>query len=293
MPWIQISLHCTREQVPEAEAALQAAGANAITLQDAEDQPILEPEPGETPLWDNAKITGLYAADQNPQQIIALLTRTLPWADVNRFESTYLEDQPWERAWLEHFKPLPIAKNLWIVPSNYDAPDKTAVNVILDPGLAFGTGTHPTTALCLQWLAQQELQDKMVIDYGCGSGILAIAAALLGAQQVYAVDLDPQALIATQDNAQRNNLQPGHIQTYHPNERPALVADVLVANILAAPLQTLSPTFQTLLRSGGKIALSGILETQANTVQTTYQTWCRMDPMTQQEDWIRLSGTVL
>jgi ribosomal protein L11 methyltransferase len=180
-----------------------------------------------------------------------------------------------------------FGEQLWICPSWHQPPKPDAVNILLDPGLAFGTGTHPTTALCLNWLDQAQVKDKTVIDYGCGSGILAIAAALLGAKKVIGVDIDPQALEATQANAKRNNVQ---IETYLPDDCPNITADLVIANILAGPLQTLAPTLVKLSKTKSDIILSGILDSQADAVSNTYQTWFEMQPPTQKEDWIRLVG---
>ena len=188
---------------------------------------------------------------------------------------------------MENFKPICFGEKLWIVPSWHEPPQPNTVNILLDPGLAFGTGTHPTTALCLQWLDKADLTGKTVIDYGCGSGILAIAAALLGANKVIGVDTDPQALEATQANAQRNGVI---IETYLPQHCPTVECDLLLANILAGPLMELMPRFVELTRPDTQLVLSGILDVQADTVSQHYQTEFKMDNAVVLEEWVRLSG---
>jgi ribosomal protein L11 methyltransferase len=188
---------------------------------------------------------------------------------------------------MKNFHPIQFGDRLWICPSWLEAPEPNAINIMLDPGLAFGTGTHPTTALCLNWLDGVDLTGKTVIDYGCGSGILAIAAALLGATRVIGVDIDPQALEATRENAKRNNVK---VETYLSGDCPSIQADVLLANILAGPLQSLAPQFASLTRPGADIVLSGILHTQAQTVADAYGTWFNMNPAMQKEDWVRIDG---
>ncbi|MBX9704977.1 MAG: 50S ribosomal protein L11 methyltransferase, partial [Gammaproteobacteria bacterium] len=203
MNWQQIHITTTKEVAALVEDVLLELGSLAVTYQDAANQALFEPAPDETPLWDHVELTALFGEDADLTAVIATLSHQFPTLDC---EVEYLADQEWERAWLKDFKPMQFGSNTWICPTGFDAPDPEAINILLDPGLAFGTGTHPTTALCLTWLDQNDIQGQTVIDYGCGSGILAIAALKHGASEVIAIDHDPQALIATRDNAERNNL---------------------------------------------------------------------------------------
>jgi len=210
-----------------------------------------------------------------------------------RYKLEQLEDKDWEREWMDNFHPMKFGERLWICPSWCDVPEPDAVNVMLDPGLAFGTGTHPTTALCLTWLDGLDLQDKTVVDFGCGSGILSLAALKLGAKKVIGIDIDPQALQASLANAKRNNVD-DRLELYLPKdlpqEMPEFKADVVVANILAGPLRELAPTIIEYVGDKGLLALSGVLEEQAQTLQAIYGQWCDMDPVTVQEEWVRLNG---
>jgi ribosomal protein L11 methyltransferase len=215
---------------------------------------------------------------------------------VNRasLEIEKIEDQAWERSWMDNFSAMQFGEKLWICPSWQEPPDPSATNIMLDPGLAFGSGSHATTALCLQWLATQDLQGKDIVDYGCGSGILAIAAALLGAQSVQGVDNDPQAVLATNDNCERNGLLPGRVGTFLPEEYDSMSTpesvDILLANILAAPLLSLASKFASLVKPKGSIILSGLLAEQADAITEVYSEWFEMSAAVQREDWIRLSG---
>lgn len=290
MPWLQLRIESNRQQAESIEDALLAAGAVSVTLEDSADQPILEPALGETPLWNETRITGLFDAEIDTAQAISIASSELGH-ELPQHRWELLEDKDWERAWMDNFKPIAFGQRLWICPSWKEPPQPDAANLMLDPGLAFGTGTHPTTALCLKWLDQKDLSDKIVVDYGCGSGILGIAALLLGAKEVIAVDNDPQALIATQDNAQRNNIHPDQIKTYLPQEAPkVLEADLVLANILAGPLAELEPVLAKLCRPQGDIILSGILSNQAKTLIDHYQQSFQMDETALDEDWVRLHG---
>jgi len=281
MPWQQITCHSDAEHYEALETQLFELGAVSVTLQDAQDQPLLEPGPGETPIWQEVVLKALFTEEQD----IIAIQQAFPDNTIER-----IADQNWERAWLDQFQPMQFADNLWICPSEFTPPDPNAVNIFLDPGLAFGTGTHPTTALCLQWLAQEDLSHKTVIDYGCGSGILAIAAAKLGAKKVYCIDNDPQALVATADNAKRNHLDEQCIIPLAPADLPNQRVDLLKANILAKPLIELAPHFAHLLKRHGHIALSGILAEQAPAVRQAYAATFHMDAPVSQGDWYRLSG---
>lgn len=290
MPWLQLRIESNRQQAESIEDALLAAGAVSVTLEDSADQPILEPALGETPLWNETRITGLFDAEVDTAQTISIASSELGH-ELPQHRWELLEDKDWERAWMDNFQPMVFGQRLWICPSWKEPPQPDAANLMLDPGLAFGTGTHPTTALCLKWLDQQDLSNKIVVDYGCGSGILGIAALLLGAKEVIAVDNDPQALIATQDNAQRNKVHPDQIKTYLPQEAPKeLEADLVLANILAGPLAELEPVLAKLCRPQGDIILSGILSNQAKTLTGHYQQSFQMDETALDEDWVRLHG---
>lgn len=290
MPWLQLRIDTQREHCAALEDALMAAGAVSVTMQDRADQPILEPALGETPLWDNIRLTGLFDAGIDTDQAILLATAnfgdTLP-----NYRWELLEDKDWEREWMDNFHPMRFGQRLWICPSWQPAPDHSAVNVMLDPGLAFGTGTHPTTSLCLQWLDSIDLNGKTVIDYGCGSGVLGIAAKLLGACNVVAIDNDPQALIATRENAGRNNINSESLQTLLPDDMPGnYQADIIIANILAGPLVELAATIAARVKPEGRLALSGILDSQAQTLSRHYAPFFNvMDPIRQQ-DWVLLSA---
>jgi len=292
MPWLQLTLEATHSNSEQLSELLSQAGAAAVTLQDALDDPIFEPPPGSTPLWKELFITGLFEADIDSDSVLELIqknTGQLPVYTLNP-----LEDQDWIRAWMDDFSPMQFGQRLWICPSWHTPPDMDAVNIILDPGLAFGTGTHPTTSLCLQWLDSHFHDSVEVIDYGCGSGILGVAANLLGATKVYAIDLDPQALMATQANAEKNNVS-DKLETFSVNgfkqQHANLQCPVLIANILAAPLIELSSMLSSHVSPGGKIILSGILQEQAEKVSEAYQKYFTIDEITQEGDWIRIVGT--
>lgn len=288
MPWLQLTFYTTKDDAEALTELLSEAGAAAVTMQDAADQPLYEPPPGATPLWQLTNVVGLFDESFNAEAIVNQLKAQ--WsAELPEYRSEQLEDQDWERAWMDDFKPMQFGKRLWIVPSWHEAPQQDGVNILLDPGLAFGTGTHPTTRLCLEWLDGHSVEGKAVIDYGCGSGILAIAAALLGAASVLAVDNDPQALVATVDNAGRNSVAE-RIRPYLPNEAPSEPAPLLLANILAGPLIELAPRLASLVTQGGDIVLSGILPEQADEVSTRYSEWFAMQPAAEHDGWIRLEG---
>lgn len=287
MPWIQIKLQTTGSQSSHVEDLLMGLGAVSVTLEDSKDQPLLEPPPGATPIWDDTTLTGLFEADIDTGLVCAALRSELG-ADLP-LKVEALEDKDWVREWMDSFEPIAFGKRLWVCPSWKTPPDENAVNMMLDPGLAFGTGTHETTSLCLRWLDGADLKDKIVVDYGCGSGILAIAAALLGAKTVYCIDNDPQALTATRDNAARNHVS-DIIQVFPPGAMPQITADIMLANILAGPLMSLSEHLSSLTCNGGHLVLSGILQDQADQVSDTYAQWFTMEPATIDGDWVRLNG---
>ncbi len=287
MPWLQLHLTTPRADAESAEDNLLAAGAVSVTLADEADNPILEPGVGETPLWETVRVSALFDTGIDPDLVMASLG--LAAADCH-WER--VEDQPWERVWMEHFQPLRCGERLWICPSWQEPPDPDAVNLILDPGLAFGSGTHPTTFLCLQWLDGIDLRGKTLMDYGCGSGILGIAALLLGAARVIAVDNDPQALLATRDNLARNRLPEERLLACLPERVPEQPVDIVVANILAGPLIDLAPRLGGLTRAGGRLCLSGIMGHQANAVTAAYPD-VSFSPVTLADDWARLDGIKL
>ncbi|MDX1454831.1 MAG: 50S ribosomal protein L11 methyltransferase [Gammaproteobacteria bacterium] len=289
--WRELSFLLDGLDPERAEDALLASGALSVTLSDNADQPVLEPRPGEMPLWQHTRITGLYEGTADLDIADHMVCDALGLEQLPESRRSTVDDRDWSRVWLDHFKPLKFGSRLWIVPTAYAPPEPEALNILLDPGLAFGTGTHPTTALCLEWLDGLDLEGKVVVDYGCGSGILAIAAAMLGAQEVIATDIDPQALTATRDNAQRNKVL-NEITTCLPEGLLAAMAerkaDVVVANILAGPLSELASNIEGLLAAGGEIALAGLLDTQAKDVAAAYTT--ELEVTAERDTWVRLSG---
>lgn len=287
MDWLRVTLDTDHDQTDAVSEALEAAGAGAVTLEDAGDQPILEPGPGETPLWEYVRVVGLFTADSDVAAITRQLEQQLPTDIMTSLRIEPLEDRDWSRVWMERFTPMCFGERVWIIPSWCDAPDANAVNILLDPGLAFGTGTHPTTSLCLQWLDAHPPEGKTVMDYGCGSGILAIAAGKLGAAEVWAIDNDPQALQATRDNAERNQVK---VQPGLPGQIPDMRFDVVIANILAGPLVELAPRLCSLLKPGGQLVISGLLPEQQTSMCTAYQACCPLTEATGQDGWLRLAG---
>ncbi|GLX78861.1 ribosomal protein L11 methyltransferase [Thalassotalea insulae] len=290
MPWIQLRLNADEETAEKYSDWLSACGAQAVTFIDAKDTPIYEPLPGDEVIyWSNTIVMGLYDASYDMDKVLRYLKSIHPDGDNMRYKLEQIEDKDWEREWMDNFHPMKFGQRLWICPSWREVPEPDAVNVMLDPGLAFGTGTHPTTALCLTWLDSLDLSDKTVVDFGCGSGILSLAALKLGAKKVIGIDIDPQALQASKENAKRNGVE-DRLELYLPKDQPQLTADVVVANILAGPLRELAPTIMAFVGDKGLLALSGVLETQAEELQSLYGNWCEMEPVTVQEEWVRLSG---
>lgn len=289
MPWLQLAV-CSRH--PEfAEELLLAAGAQAVSLVDAADDPVLEPAPGTTPLWPQTKTLGLFDTGADLDAVRTLLHENLPDGSDLTFEENQIEDQDWVRAWLQHAQPLRFGDRLWICPSGHRVEASDAVVIDLDPGLAFGTGNHPSTALCLEWLAGAELEGRRVLDYGCGSGVLAIAALKLGAAQTHAIDIDPQAVLASNDNAARNGVA-ARLRSVLPEQldAPSACYDVVLANILAGPLVSLAPLLAQHVKAGGWIVLAGLLQRQADEVCAAYAPWFEFDPPGEREGWIRLNG---
>ncbi|MDT8896131.1 50S ribosomal protein L11 methyltransferase [Halomonas sp. I1] len=300
MPWLQLKARIAPEHAELLEELLLDEGATAITLQDAQDEPLFEPERGTTPLWDETVLTGLYddleGLSAMLERLAAAWAEAMPGEPCPEIEHELLADRDWEREWMADFEPLRMGKRLWIVPSWHQVPDPQAVNLLLDPGLAFGTGTHPTTALCLAWLdalsVDGTLTDRDVLDMGCGSGILAIAALKLGARHATGTDIDPQALTASRDNAERNGIDEPALRLEYPESLEAEARfPLVVANILAGPLVELADEIAERVAPGGRLALSGILETQADEVLATYSArGLVMDEPEVREGWVRLTG---
>ncbi|WP_102797564.1 50S ribosomal protein L11 methyltransferase [Bowmanella denitrificans] len=288
MAWIQLRINSNAQSAEPIGELLSDWGAQAVTFVDAKDTPWYEPKPGEVQLWPDTQVVGLFDAEEDLTALLLQLKSQLPAGTLIKLDP--LEDKDWEREWMDNFHPMQFGQRLWICPSWREVPDPDAVNVMLDPGLAFGTGTHPTTALCLRWLDGLELGNSLVVDFGCGSGILGIAALKLGAKRVVGVDIDPQAIQASQDNANRNQVG-DLIELYLPKDQPQLQADVVVANILAGPLRELRQVITSYCRAGGKLALSGILKEQAEEISALYSQDFEMDPVAIDGDWARVSGT--
>jgi ribosomal protein L11 methyltransferase len=290
MSFQQLHLLIPSKQTEQFEDALLGLNALSITLQDAQDEPIFEPELGTMPLWSQTKLTALFDVTVDLKKVVTELANQFS-NETLIYELEQVADQVWERAWLKYFKPLQFGERLWICPSGYELPDPNAVNILLDPGLAFGTGTHPTTALCLEWLATHDINNNTVIDYGCGSGILAIAALKLGARETWAIDHDPQALQATEHNAERNQITQLQLHLGHAADVPDnLQVDVLIANILAQPLLELAPLFSRYVKTGGQIILSGILVEQAEAIKAAYAPFCSELTLEQSGDWVRIDA---
>lgn len=298
MPFLELSLTLTADQQPHAEAALEDLGALSITLLDADaetpdERAIFEPGVGETPLWKALVLAALFESDADRGVIVSALCESMPELSPEQIVFREVADQDWERAWMDRFRPMRFGRRLWIYPWNIEPPaEDQSVIVRLDPGLAFGTGTHPTTALCLEWLDSLDLRGRTIMDFGCGSGMLAIAALKLGAAHALGIDNDPQALTASHDNAQRNGVA-DRLALYAPDDLPKHeLCDVLVANILAGPLHDLAPVFATFLKPGAPFALSGILAGQERELLQRYAANGFTGLRTaQREDWMRIEGT--
>jgi ribosomal protein L11 methyltransferase len=297
MPFLELALALPSNLQQRAEQALEDLGALAVTLADAradtpDESAIYEPGVGETPLWATLCMQALFAADVDRRGLLAALSELLPELAPELVEVREVPDQDWTRAWMDRYQPMRFGQRLWVYPWNIEPADLDADAVVLrmDPGLAFGSGTHATTALCLEWLQAQDLRGKTVLDYGCGSGILAIAALKLGAACAIGVDNDPQALIASRDNAARNDVA-ARLAVHAPEALPAPRCDVLVANILAAPLLQLAPRLLAALAPRAPFALSGVLVGQAEEVRAHYAALGAVGlEIMQREDWARISG---
>ena len=284
MSWIQTHITVDKSQADLIELLLEQLGALSITLGDAGDEPMLEPGPGETPLWQATHITGLFSGDTDMDELRTQFNHALERDISQHLHIERLEDEDWERSWLDRFKPMQFGKRLWICPSGHSVDAKDAVIVDLDPGLAFGTGTHPTTRLCLQWLDSADLEGKTVIDFGCGSGVLAIAALKLGAAKVIGVDHDPQAVIATRVNAKNNGVA-DRLAVFHSQEWQPQKVDLVLANILANVLIELRDQIEPLVNENGELVLSGILQDQATGVTAAYSDALNFSPTRYDEGW--------
>jgi ribosomal protein L11 methyltransferase len=294
MDWRQFVMDLEALDPDSAEVIFIRHGAQSVTLTDAADNPVLEPAPGEAPLWQKTRITGLFAPDADLEQLKASLLSELKLDELPPWHVEDIEDRAWEREWLKDFKPMRFGERLWIAPGDMPVTQDDAVIVKLDPGLAFGTGTHPTTSLCLEWLDAIPLAGRTVLDYGCGSGVLAIAALKLGATHAVAMDIDPQAVIATRSNAERNGVD-RDIDILGSDDAIEGRFDVIVANILAGPLVELVDSITSRQSEGGKLALSGVLSEQVLDIMHAYKSRIRFEkPVLRDQDgqsWALLSGT--
>ena len=293
--WQELRFSTTPDQLENLESWLFEQGALAVTLEDNADEPLLEPGPGETPLWQNIKLVALFEMGINLSPILASVPQQ--WVTAAADAANFVPDQDWERAWMENFEPLKMGKRLWICPSWCEPPDPHAVNINLDPGLAFGTGTHPTTAMCLGELDATIEPGVNLIDYGCGSGILAIAGLKLGATKAFAVDNDPQAVTATWDNAQRNAITHDQLDVFLVSQADTQgrlqPVDLVIANILAGPLEALAPTLIDLMNPGGRLILAGLLTEQAAALIEAYKPWVALSAVQELEGWTLLAGPKL
>lgn len=289
MAWLQLRINTSSEHAESIGDMLTANGSQAVTYVDAKDTPMYEPKQGEVLLWPDTQVVGLFEADADMKGILQRLGKAKVLGPDFKYKLEPLEDKDWEREWMDNFHPMQFGERLWICPSWRDVPDPNAVNVMLDPGLAFGTGTHPTTALCLRWLDGIDMTDKTVVDFGCGSGILALAALKLGAKRVIGIDIDPQALQATKENARRNGVE-DRLDVYLPEDQPELEADVVMANILSGPLLELQSVITNYCKSGGLLVLSGILAEQVTRIEEAYAQDITLEPSAIDGEWARVSG---
>jgi len=288
LPQLALTMDLDDLDAERVEEACFEFGALAVSYTDQRDDPILEPAPGEFRLWPHSRLQALFPFDCKPQEIVTGLAHVLR-IDPARIAVETLVDKVWEREWLRDFHPMCFGQRLWVAPHHSHVHTQGAVIVRLDPGLAFGTGTHATTAMCLGWLDEHAHEGQLAIDYGCGSGVLAVAAVKLGAREAHAFDIDPQALTATRDNAAANDVG----ARVHVVERDADLptgADILLANILCGPLCELAPRFAALTRPGGRIVLAGLLETQADEVTRAHAPWFDIAPFATRDGWTALSG---
>lgn len=298
MPWIAVTVETDNAHANVLSDAMLDLGALSADIHDAEagterEQPIFgEPDEGAGEIWPASEVTALFEADADIPAIMRAVACSAHLDDLPSYNVSHIEEQDWVRVTQSQFDPIQISSRLWIVPSWHESPDLSAINLLLDPGLAFGTGSHPSTRLCLTWLDENIQGGEDVLDYGCGSGILAIAALKLGAAHVAGIDIDPIAVAASRENAVRNRCGRARAQ-FHIDFLPECQphADIVVANILAKPLIMLAPILSRATKPGGLIALSGILEEQAGAVMKVYRQWFDMKVVNDYEGWILLAGT--
>lgn len=293
MPWIQAIVNVQSDKATELEDLLMAIGAQAVTMRDGANQPIYEPKLGTTPLWDKVVLVALFDAEQ-PLAVQMAQLKELYESEYGEtfptFKIEQVEDKDWVREWMDTFKPMPFGKRLWICPSWLEPEDPAAINLKLDPGLAFGTGTHATTSLCLKWLDGQDVSGQSVVDFGCGSGILGIAAMLLDAKSLMGIDIDPQAILASNENTERNGIDINRVSYHLPEDAPEVQADIVLANILAGPLVELKDAILSYLLPEGHLVLSGILASQAQTVADAYAMECSNIEIEEEDGWVRITA---
>ncbi len=294
MAWLTLIADTDAQHAEALSEALLERGALSVDLLDADadtpDEQAIFGEPGEPPpgVWQHNRISALFDQDQDVAAILQAAAQDIGLTVLPEFRIETLADNDWVRLTQSQFEPIPISPRLWIVPTWHTPSDPTAINIVLDPGLAFGTGSHPTTRLCLRWLDSNMAQGVSVLDYGCGSGILAIAAMKLGAANAVGVDLDKQAVLASHDNAAANNVS--HVEFYLPENDPLRAYDLVVANILTNPLRMLAPLLAGATKQGGQIVLSGILQEQADDVMAIYAQWFDLNAPIFEDGWSCLSG---
>lgn len=281
MNWLQLSFTIDIEDLKRAEDALSSAGALAVTLMNPDHIEGLPPE---------GRITGLFHSETDIGSTSAYLSSELKIDYLPDFQAEYLEDRDWTRAWIDNFRPMQFGKNIWVCPNGFEFPNPSAVNIIIDPGQAFGTGTHPTTALCLEWIDRNNLLDLEIVDYGCGSGILSIAAGKVGARHVWAIDNDPDALRVADENVRMNCVE-SSVTVQPPEGLRISNADVIIANILLKPLLSLAPQFAEIIRPDGKVVLSGLLEEQVDDIVKAYSRWFDMKAPIIMNNWALVEGT--
>lgn len=289
MKWLQLQLTAHKDNVEAWSDALTEVGAVAITMEKSSDQRVFELSPDHKPLWDQINLLALFSDDTNP---LVITKQLAPEIDLASATWKTIVEEDWINKWHEYAKPMSFANDLWVCPSWCEIPNPAANNIILDPEMAFGTGSHATTALCLDWVSRNVVPGTSVVDYGCGSGILGIAAAKLGAAPIYAVDIDPIALDVSNSNALKNNVSTSIFSTYLPQQLPALKVDLVIANILAHPLMELAKTLSELLKNNGQIILSGILAEQAELVINKYAQWFENFDTTSQDGWVRITANL-
>jgi len=291
MAWVQIRFPVEKPHVDEISDLLMELGSVSVTFTANDDEAIFELFPGDKKIWQISTCVGLFDANTDMQHIANVLKEQPMFTQGFHHKIEQVEDKDWEREWMDNFHPIKFGERLWVCPSWRDIPDPGACNVILDPGLAFGTGTHATTALCLEWLEGMDLTGKTVMDFGCGSGILAIAALKLGAKRAIGIDIDPKAITASLENAERNGVA-DQIELYLPEDAPEFDTDIILANILAGPLKELKHVICGYGHSNTQLALSGILAEQTESINEAYKELVVLNPVTQKEEWVRVDGLI-